>query len=178
MEDYKANSFMFHLFNKINYLFNTKQQKYKDKINDVLTFLINILLIVILRYLIVSTGIAKPNVPNIVGIEHTETYEDISLDQDDFEAQSVLILGRGNSAFETADHIIGNTNVIHMISRSRVRLAWETHYVGDLRLVLKEIMFCVDFIYMIFLIGGANQGCAKTHSCLGKRHIFEQALYF
>ncbi len=43
--------------------------------------------------------------------------------------------GRGNSAFEVADRIYGATNVIHMIGRSRVRLSWSTHYVGDLRLV-------------------------------------------
>ena len=43
--------------------------------------------------------------------------------------------GRGNSAFETADAIYGHTNLVHMIGRSRVRLSWETHYVGDLRWV-------------------------------------------
>ena len=41
--------------------------------------------------------------------------------------------GRGNSAFETATHIYGSTNLIHMVARSRVRLSWATHYVGDLR---------------------------------------------
>ena len=41
--------------------------------------------------------------------------------------------GRGNSAFEIADRIYGSTNLIHMIGRSRVRLSWATHYVGDLR---------------------------------------------
>lgn len=43
------------------------------------------------------------------------------------------LTGRGNSAFETATHIYGATNLIHMIARSRVRLSWATHYVGDLR---------------------------------------------
>ncbi len=85
------------------------------------------------RYLIVCTGIATPNLANLLGAEHIDGYEDMSLDTDDYEGQSVLILGRGNSAFETADHIVGSTNLIHMISRSRIRLAWETHYVGDLR---------------------------------------------
>ncbi|PIK47442.1 putative FAD-dependent oxidoreductase domain-containing protein 2 [Apostichopus japonicus] len=86
-------------------------------------------------YLIVTTGIATPRVPTFPGVELSEGYEDLSMDQEEFEGQSVLILGRGNSAFETADHIIANTNVIHMMARSRVRLAWATHYVGDLRAV-------------------------------------------
>ena len=39
----------------------------------------------------------------------------------------------GNAAFETADALYGHTNMVHMLSRSRARLAWSTHYVGDLR---------------------------------------------
>ena len=46
--------------------------------------------------------------------------------------------GRGNAAFEVADGIYGVTNLVHMLSRSRVRLSWETHYVGDLRYHSKE----------------------------------------
>lgn len=45
----------------------------------------------------------------------------------------ILIPGRGNSAFETANSIYENTNFVHMVGRQRIRLAWETHYVGDLR---------------------------------------------
>ena len=80
-----------------------------------------------------STGYSLPHEPSFEGFEHTEGYQTVSLDQEEYEGKSVLILGRGNSAFETADHIIGSTNVIHMVARSRVRMAWETHYVGDLR---------------------------------------------
>lgn len=35
----------------------------------------------------------KANTPNFEGHEHTESYEDISTNPDDFEGQSVLILG-------------------------------------------------------------------------------------
>jgi len=48
--------------------------------------------------------------------------------------------GRGNAAFEVADHIYGSTNLIHMFGRSRVRLSWSTHYVGDLRLGCTNIL--------------------------------------
>ena len=59
----------------------------------------------------------------------------MSLDTDEYEGKSVLILGNGNSAFETADHIAGVTNLVHLLGRSKVRLAWDTHYVGDLRYI-------------------------------------------
>lgn len=86
--------------------------------------------------LLIATGISTPNIPTEVpGMEYTDGYETVSTNPDDFEGQSVLILGRGNAAFEVADSIYGATNVIHMVGRSRVRLAWATHYVGDLRAV-------------------------------------------
>lgn len=87
------------------------------------------------RWIITATGFWKPNVANIVGDELIQGYESISTDPDDYEGKSVLILGNGNSAFETADAIYGATSQVHIIGRSRVRLAWSTHYVGDIRAV-------------------------------------------
>ncbi|KAK3089494.1 hypothetical protein FSP39_004045 [Pinctada imbricata] len=87
------------------------------------------------RIVIIATGLWLPNIPRIPGINLTEGYEDISTDPEQYNAKSVLILGRGNSAFETADAMYDRTNFIHMVGRNRIRLAWETHYVGDLRAV-------------------------------------------
>ncbi|GAB1599172.1 FAD-dependent oxidoreductase domain-containing protein 2-like isoform X1 [Argonauta hians] len=87
------------------------------------------------RWIIVATGLWRPNIPNFKGSHHMMGYESVSTNPDEFEGKSVLIFGRGNSAFETANAIYGATNLIHMIARSRVRLAWATHYVGDLRAV-------------------------------------------
>ncbi|XP_078658664.1 FAD-dependent oxidoreductase domain-containing protein 2-like isoform X2 [Branchiostoma floridae x Branchiostoma belcheri] len=87
------------------------------------------------RYLVVATGIWVPNEPDFLGKEHVIGYENMSLDLDRYRGKTVLILGKGNSAFETADYIQPVTNYIHLFSRSRVKLAWETHYVGDLRAV-------------------------------------------
>ena len=39
------------------------------------------------------------------GVEHTIPYSKVSLDTDDFYNQRVLIIGKGNSAFEMADHL-------------------------------------------------------------------------
>jgi hypothetical protein len=78
-----------------------------------------------------------------------KNYESMSTNPKEYEGHKILILGRGisilnpsfgniglfsgNSAFETANNIYGSTAVVHMIGRSRARLAWSTHYVGDLR---------------------------------------------
>lgn len=92
------------------------------------------------KVLVIATGMWKPNIPDMKGIEYADGYETMSLNPDDYEGKTVLILGRGNAAFEVADGIYGVTNLIHMVSRSRVRLSWETHYVGDLRAVNNALL--------------------------------------
>ncbi|HSK77682.1 MAG TPA: NAD(P)-binding domain-containing protein [Thermoanaerobaculia bacterium] len=87
------------------------------------------------RRLIVATGVSKPYSPDIPGIELAENYVDVSVDPEDFIGQRVLILGKGNSAFETADALVPTTALIHVASPNPVQLAWKTHYVGHLRAV-------------------------------------------
>jgi cation diffusion facilitator CzcD-associated flavoprotein CzcO len=84
---------------------------------------------------IVATGVSKPVIPSVPGIEAAEFYTDVSVNPDDFAGQRVLILGKGNSAFETADNLIATASVIHVAGPSSLRLAWRTHYVGHLRAV-------------------------------------------
>ena len=88
-----------------------------------------------------------PNSP--VNLKLAEGYEDVSVDPNDYEGKSVLILGsernwsslflitisyigRGNAAFELTKSIYGVTNFIHLVSRSRLRNSFSTHYVGKL----------------------------------------------
>lgn len=92
------------------------------------------------QILLVASGAATPVIPQFTGVENTIGYEDVPIDGDSFEGKSVLILGRGNAAFETADAIYGNTNFIHMVARTRARLSWSTHYVGDIRGVNNGIL--------------------------------------
>jgi thioredoxin reductase len=92
------------------------------------------------RYLIVASGVSKPYIPDIPGIELAENYEQMSVDPEDFVDQRVLILGKGNSAFETADNLIPTAAVIHMVSPCPIDFAWKTHYVGDLRAVNNNIL--------------------------------------
>ncbi|KAK8401483.1 hypothetical protein O3P69_001008 [Scylla paramamosain] len=87
------------------------------------------------RTVVMATGMSVPSKPNFPGAHYTLGYEKLPLDPAFYEGKNVLILGRGNAAFETADAIYGSTNMVHMVSRSRARLSWNTHYVGDLRAV-------------------------------------------
>lgn len=92
------------------------------------------------RHLIVATGVSKENVPDIPGIELCEPYSTTNIDPIDFVNQRVLILGKGNSAFETADNLVETTAYIHVAGRSPIRLAWQTHYVGHLRAVNNNLL--------------------------------------
>ena len=87
------------------------------------------------RRLIVATGYGAEHVPDVPGIEHAESYGTMELNADDYKNQRVLIVGKGNSALETANHLVGSAAVIHLCSPERQELAWQTHYVGDMRAV-------------------------------------------
>ncbi|KAK2915986.1 hypothetical protein Q8A67_000360 [Cirrhinus molitorella] len=90
--------------------------------------------------LLVSTGLWVPQQVDFLGSDLVEGYESIPTDPEEFKDQAVLILGKGNSAFETAQSILGRASRIHLYSPSPVRLAWQTHYVGDLRAINNELL--------------------------------------
>lgn len=85
--------------------------------------------------LVIATGLSHPYIPDIPGIEHAEPYTSMTVDPMDFAGQRVLIIGKGNSAFETADNLVSTTCSIHLASPSPLKLAWQTHFVGHLRAV-------------------------------------------
>jgi thioredoxin reductase len=87
------------------------------------------------KCLIVATGVSKPYIPSIPGIETAEVYTSVPVDADGFKNQRVLIVGKGNSAFETAGNLIETAAVIHVAGPNSIRLAWRTHFVGHLRAV-------------------------------------------
>jgi thioredoxin reductase len=87
------------------------------------------------RRVVVATGVGNLYVPPIPGAEVAERYDTVSVDPDDFTNQRVLIVGKGNSAFETADALVETAAVIHVAGPRAVKMAWQTHYVGHLRAV-------------------------------------------
>lgn len=87
------------------------------------------------RRLIVATGPSRSYIPAIPGVEGAERYGDVSVDPRDFLDQRVLIIGKGTSAFETADNLVETAAVIHVAGPSSIRMSWRPHYVGRLRAV-------------------------------------------
>lgn len=87
------------------------------------------------QQVIVATGVSLPWMPEIDGLEHVEPYTEFDPTPERFLNKRVLILGKGNSAFETADSLIETTQALHVMSPEPVRFAWNTHFVGHLRAV-------------------------------------------
>ena len=85
--------------------------------------------------LVIATGFTQPYVPPIPGAELCESYTSVSVNPEEFVNQKVLIVGKGNSAFETADNLVETAAVIHVASPEPLNLAWKTHFVGHLRAV-------------------------------------------
>ncbi|XP_051015860.1 FAD-dependent oxidoreductase domain-containing protein 2 isoform X1 [Acomys russatus] len=121
--------------------------------------------------LLVATGLSVPVLVDFPGSEHVEGYESVSVNPEDFVGQNVLILGRGNSAFETAENILGVTNFVHMLSRSRVRLSWATHYVGDVRAVNNGLLDTYQLKSLDGLLESDLEYLALVKDSEGKLHI-------
>lgn len=92
------------------------------------------------RRLLVATGFARPYIPPIPGVELAECYTEVSVDPCDFINKRVLIIGKGNSAFETADNLVETAAVIHLASPHSVQMAWKTHFVGHVRAVNNNVL--------------------------------------
>jgi thioredoxin reductase len=84
---------------------------------------------------VIATGPSKPYLPGIPGLELADQYGTVSVDPQDFVDKRVLIIGKGNSAFETAGNLIETAAVIHVAGPGSLKLAWRTHFVGHLRAV-------------------------------------------
>lgn len=84
--------------------------------------------------LIIATGL-KCRTPKFEGVELCESYETMNTDPAVYRDKKVIILGKGNSAFETADALIPTTRKIQIVGPRPVKLAWKSHFVGDLRAV-------------------------------------------
>ncbi|MEE6511949.1 hypothetical protein FKM82_018845 [Ascaphus truei] len=121
--------------------------------------------------LLVATGLSLPNLVGFPGSEYAEGYETVSVDPQNFTGQNILILGRGNAAFETAENILGVTNFIHMIGRSRVRLSWATHYVGDLRAVNNGLLDTYQLKSLDGLLEGDLSDLALVRDEVGKLYV-------
>ncbi|HEX7306907.1 NAD(P)-binding domain-containing protein [Lentzea sp.] len=76
------------------------------------------------EHVVIATG-QRPHLPNIPGIEHAATYASASTDPTEYAGKRVLIIGRGRSAFETADNISATARLTHTVGRSVQRIVRE-----------------------------------------------------
>lgn len=92
------------------------------------------------KAVVMALGACGPVIPkDIEGIELADSYEGHDINLDLYENKRVGIIGKGNSAFETADHLAGHAAFIHVFAKEPVKHAWHTHFVGDLRAVNNNI---------------------------------------
>src|SRR4051812_11607501 len=127
------------------------------------------------KRLVMATGVAQPYVPPVPGIETAELYSTVSVDPADFVNQRVLILGKGNSALETADNLIETTAVIHVAGPGSLRLAWKTHYVGHLRAVNNNFLDTYQLKTQNAILDGSVRSIEKTADGYSVRFAFARA---
>jgi len=120
------------------------------------------------RCLIVATGFGKEYIPPIPGIECvTESYGTVSMNPDDFVGQRVLIIGKGNSAYEVADNLLDTASLIHLASPRTTRFAWNTRHPGNLRANHTRILDT----YQLKLLHGALDCTIEEISRVGERYV-------
>lgn len=86
------------------------------------------------RAVVVATGY-KPHIPNnIQGIELAVPYEKMK-HSSYYRDKKVFIIGKGNSGLECAKDIMNEANMILLGSPSSMKFAYQSHYVGNARIV-------------------------------------------
>jgi len=88
------------------------------------------------RFLIMSAGVQRMAHIRGAGLHLASTYESMSTDLSLYVNKRVLIVGRGNAAMEVSHHLQEVAMQIHVLGpQRRLKLAWESHYPGDVRQV-------------------------------------------
>jgi thioredoxin reductase len=127
------------------------------------------------RRLVMATGVSQENTPAIPGIEMAEHYGTVCVDPEDFIDQRVLIIGKGNSALETADNLVETAAVIHVAGPRSIRFAWNSHYVGHLRAVNNNFLDTYQLKSQNALLDGEVQSIERRDGEYLVRFSFSRA---
>ncbi|PSM39815.1 pyridine nucleotide-disulfide oxidoreductase [Streptomyces dioscori] len=114
------------------------------------------------RRLVVATGVSRLNEPAIPGIELAERYDEFDTDPASFVNQRVLVVGKGNSAFETAEALMAKAAVIHVAGPHSLKMAWKTHFVGHLRAVNNNFLDSYQLKSQNAVLDGTVENIEKT----------------
>ena len=94
-------------------------------------------------FLLWAAGLQRLNLAEGSNVAQVaDSYWTHSTDPEHYRNKSVLIIGRGNAAFEVASHLLHVASLVHLVGRdtARIRLATETHYPGDVRHVHSRLL--------------------------------------
>eukprot|EP01138_Halocafeteria_seosinensis_P013177 gb/GECG01013458.1/.p1 GENE.gb/GECG01013458.1/~~gb/GECG01013458.1/.p1 ORF type:complete len:1237 (+),score=155.11 gb/GECG01013458.1/:1-3711(+) len=95
------------------------------------------------KTLVIAVGLSKAVQPDMFeGGDLLYTYDSAPTNLTIYKGKKILIIGRGNGAMEFADNIMEVAAYVHLLGgiHRRLRLAWESHYPGDLRAVHNKIL--------------------------------------
>ena len=127
------------------------------------------------RHVVVASGVSLPYVPAIPGVETAEQYATVSVEPKDFTDQRVLIIGKGNSALETADNLVETAAVIHVAGPHALRLAWQSHFVGHLRAVNNNFLDTYQLKSQNAVLDGSVQSIERGDDGYTVRFAFSRA---
>jgi thioredoxin reductase len=131
--------------NKIKVSFNTNVNNINKLSNEL--FEINTSNgIIKCKKLIVATGLMKNNIGYNTMFPYKPyypgclNYKDITTDKTKFINKNICILGKGNTAFETANYLTDTAAVIQVFTKGPLNYAWDTHYPGHLRAINNDFL--------------------------------------
>ncbi|MFF9689782.1 NAD(P)-binding domain-containing protein [Streptomyces sp. NPDC014623] len=116
------------------------------------------------KRLVMATGVSRLYEPPVPGIELAERYDTFDPDPVSFTDRRVLVIGKGNSAFETADGLVEKAAVIHVVGPHSVKLAWKTHYLGHLRAVNNNFLDTYQLKSQNAVLDGTVESIEKSDS--------------
>lgn len=137
------------------------------------------------REVIIASGLFRPRgvKTRVDGAEYVEGYEDLPTTGEKYEGKSVIVMGLGNAAMETAQELQKYTAELHVFGRSRplpeggtgVRLAYETHYVGDIRAGRTTILdtYLLKSLDTFDFTGLEGRTRLDVIPCLGRLCVFK-----
>ena len=121
-----------------------------------------------------ATGPVKPNIPDIEGIELVEGYENHDTNLKRYEGKRVVILGHGNSAFETANALANSASIQQAwgYTPESTALMWVPNFHDDglvhgILLFLAAVGMSVGFLASVMYLVQARRLRAKANPVSG-----------
>jgi len=126
----------------LNISYNTQVRKIEQKQSDGSVFVLKLDDRPDVKCQVVLHGLGAIDqiIPEeIEGLENATLYKDQSIDLEYYKNKRIAVIGGGNSAYETADYLAKSAAFVHIFLKEPPKMAWDTHFVGDLRAINNNI---------------------------------------